>query len=680
MEDNVQAKGFAIGRNYFGFSSSSPITVNRQLFTEIGRKGVPDMHPKSAEYKMFWKEERRRCVEGYSVGGVWMPGRLYFYCNYCNIEKDAAKSKGGRKRFGVAELRDVEWTLAYAIERARGLTDIVGGVPVYGGEIKGLSMITGRGTGKSYGVAGMCVAYEYTFFKNNKLLVSAEVTDYSIPHLKKVREMVDNLPGGITLGVGKNAEYFPPPFSHQRLRDDWTKVVESGYVDEVTKLQRGYKSQILHRIYKDRPTAANGLRVTFHVFEEVGMFSNLKEAYMASEECWHEGVTRIGTPILIGTGGDMEKGTRDISSMFFEPASYNMVEIEDRFEGKGKIGLFIPCTMGSNVYKDDNGFTLWKDSEEAYEKVREQKRKASDKRVYYTYIQNQPMVPSEAFYTKSGNIFPIADLAAHLASISNTQALDNLGQKGLLLFEDGNVKFRNDPNAVEANYPTDDETMEGCIMIYEHPEEEVKNGNGYFAGIDPYAHDNAEESTSLGSMFIFKRFSGLGRTYDIVVASYTGRPRTQDQWYENCRRLLLYYNARALYENMIEGFKQYLQMKNCLHLLYAQPTNFLKAIMPNSKVERTFGIHMTQQIKDYGERLINEWLLTEYEPGKLNLTKLMDKGLIKELIAYNPKDNFDRVMAFMMVMLMNAALYKEKDDAGKERTIDPFFKTKLFAR
>ena len=26
-------------------------------------------------------EEKKRCIEGYWVGGVWMPGNLYFYVN-----------------------------------------------------------------------------------------------------------------------------------------------------------------------------------------------------------------------------------------------------------------------------------------------------------------------------------------------------------------------------------------------------------------------------------------------------------------------------------------------------------------------------------------------------------------------------------------------------------------------
>ncbi len=48
-------------------------------------KEIPQLHPASEEYLLFWREEKKRCIEGYWVGGVWMPGNLYFYVNYWTI-------------------------------------------------------------------------------------------------------------------------------------------------------------------------------------------------------------------------------------------------------------------------------------------------------------------------------------------------------------------------------------------------------------------------------------------------------------------------------------------------------------------------------------------------------------------------------------------------------------------
>jgi len=62
-----------------------PMLINDNLFREIAISGVPNINPLSPEYKQFWAEQRRRCIYGYTVGGKWMPGKLYWYINFWNI-------------------------------------------------------------------------------------------------------------------------------------------------------------------------------------------------------------------------------------------------------------------------------------------------------------------------------------------------------------------------------------------------------------------------------------------------------------------------------------------------------------------------------------------------------------------------------------------------------------------
>nr|DAL80266.1 MAG TPA: Terminase large subunit [Caudoviricetes sp.] len=35
----------------------------------------------------------------------------------------------------------------------------------------------------------------------------------------------------------------------------------------------------------------------------------------------------------------------------------------------------------------------------------------------------------------------------------------------------------------------------------------------------------------------------------MIVAEYTGRPKSAEEFYENVRKLLIYYNARLMFEN-----------------------------------------------------------------------------------------------------------------------------------
>lgn len=172
---------------------------------------------------------------------------------------------------------------------------------------------------------------------------------------------------------------------------------------------------------------------------------------------------------------------------------------------------------------------------------------------------------------------------------------------------------------------------------------------------DPYDHDKSG-TNSLGSVFIYKRIQNFEENYEIVVAEYTGRPSTAEDYYENVRRLLLYYNARLLYENERKGIFPYFTQKHCDYLLADQPS-IVNDVVGKSKVQRRKGIHMVTAIKDWGEGLIKEWLNEEYAPGEKNLTKIFSEPLLEELIQYNDKGNFDRVMAFMMVMIYRQQLH-----------------------
>lgn len=82
---------------------------------------VSILNPLSISYKSYWKELKRRCIEGYWFEGKWMPGNLYFYINFCKIElKENAEAKTAR----VARpfLRDLEWEKAYVFAESRGFS------------------------------------------------------------------------------------------------------------------------------------------------------------------------------------------------------------------------------------------------------------------------------------------------------------------------------------------------------------------------------------------------------------------------------------------------------------------------------------------------------------------------------------------------------------------------------
>ena len=65
-------------------------------------------------------------------------------------------------------------------------------------------------------------------------------------------------------------------------------------------------------------------------------------------------------------------------------------------------------------------------------------------------------------------------------------------------------------------------------------------------------------------------------------------------------------------------------------------------------------------------------------PGKMNLTKIFSEPLLEELIAYNALGNFDRVMAFMMIIIYIKELHFVTVKQKKEFEKKSLFKDRLF--
>lgn len=184
---------------------------------------------------------------------------------------------------------------------------------------------------------------------------------------------------------------------------------------------------------------------------------------------------------------------------------------------------------------------------------------------------------------------------------------------------------------------------------------------------DPYDQDKSE-SGSLGSFFVYKRFYRADRTHDIIVAEYTSRPDTAEQFYENCRKLCIYYNSKVLYENQLKGLKVYFEQKNSLMYMCEQP-GIIKDMIKDSRVQRGYGIHMNRGsngasgIKDQCELYLKKWLYEEIdgptEGSKiLRFQTIKSIPLLKELIAYDREINTDRVIAIMLCILQTYELHR----------------------
>jgi len=717
------------------------------------KQKIEKLNPLSLDYRTFWKEERRRCIEGYWSGGKYMPGPVYQYINHWKIELNKTKNSKN-KVIDHPFLRDLEWEKGYLFMEARGFSgfeydhyntcdrslkdtmlfydefeckqiqiepwdDIrLGearslpkryvpvnyveardylrwnhkedlGRPLMYNNAKNVVDIEARGGGKSFFAANLIAwnflhdgVFSYSDLKEAKseTLVGAIDTKYSSGLLKKVRLGLENLTGGMELGD----RYYPAPFL-KKFSGSWEsgKTVVAEYDQKIGNnwVKKGSKSMIHHRSFADNPMAANGTRPGFVALEEIGFMGNLLLALGQLKECTMNGSEKFGTIWMFGTGGDMAGGsTEAVKEVFYHPEPYDCLVFEDEYENKGKIGYFVPAWKTLNQFKNDEGVTDEVQARKFLENERVKLANGRSKQPLYDELQNRPVVPSEAFLVQQGNIFPTAELKEHLANIESNRRLKELGATGWMQRdENGKAMFKVDHDLTPCDYPTKySKDPRGAVVIWEQPIENPQYGT-YIAGIDSIDQDQADSSSSMGSIMIYKRFVNADQTYHTLVAEYTGRPEFASDFYEQCRRLLEYYNAQALYENQTPGIKAYFETKNSLHLLCRQPA-IIKSISPNTKVDRVFGTHMTNQIKDAIEIMTRDWLKTELEPGKLQLTKIPSIPLLKELIGYNKDGNFDRVIAFMLVMMQDLEMHKiqvEEPQLDVDE-VDNFFTRQLF--
>lgn len=667
-------------------------------------KEIPKLHPLGMEYLEFWREEKRRIIEGYWHNGVWCTPALYHYLNFAQITLTEGKNRRLARPFNL----DYVWDLAYYWAEARGLSGFekVGNVddirsflrtrqkedlgkPLYNNEAKNLFILGPRGWGKSFWGAN-CAVHEYITDGQKEynpgvpvtnvaeILLGAYASTYVNDLITKIQDILAHYPGGMQVGD----VYYPPPF-HKTLGGTWAigKKAENYYKRKIGGkwLFAGTRSCFKPRVYKDNHLAGVGGRNTVKIAEEIGVWDNLIESHFADENTQKLNNYKFGSAMYIGTGGDMVGGgTLAAQKMMYDPEAYDCLVFDDVWEKRGKIGLFFPSTYTKLNYKDGNGITNFELAEKGEEIERDKKKAAKDSSAYDEYVVYNPLVPSEIFLSKTSNLFPLKDLQITLSTLESDHKLSDKEWRGYFdISTEGLIEWKNSTNVRPIyDFPLKSHSnKEGAHVLYEHPIHDSEGNpiwGRYIAGIDPYDHDHSN-TDSLGSCIVLDRLTNR------IVAEYTGRPETAEEFYEGCRRLLMYYNATALYENEKKGIFSYFEKENCLHLLHEQP-KLIKDIIPNSQVHRGYGMHMNEELKKYGERLINTWLRTSYQGEIKNVHKIRCIPLLKEMILFNYDNNFDRVMSFMMVMYLKEELrrYEIKEETRVKSILDSdFFKRGL---
>lgn len=655
----------------------------RQACIQFQNTGSYCSYPSgTSEYYQFWDEEMNRCINGYTADdGDYITGYNYFYINYCPIQRIVHTVKklpdGTTKVIKTRSLQfpdfydyDYYFFLAMAEAEEKG---------------KHMCVLKSRRKGYSYKNAAMACR-NYYLIPNSKTYIYASNKQYLTEDgiLTKAWDYMDFIDKNTAWGKKRSAN------TSMRKRAGFFTKDEFG-----NEIEMGYKSEIIGVSLKDNPDATRGKAGKLIIFEEAGSFPELGAAWQIARPSVEQDGIAFGTMVAFGTGGDPGSSFEALRDMFYNPDGYNCLSFENIWDSavsNTKCGFFIPQYTnldirnedGKRIYMDDDGNTNVKLSLQYI--LDERKiviQNATSSVAVDRYVAERCITPQEACLEFNGNIFPKKELQEQLGLIRTNKALQNHKQVGDLIFDQsGQLKWIPKKLGDITKYPLGkDDDPKGAIVIWEHPVKDAPLGL-YIIGVDPYDHDQSG-TNSLGSSIVYKRFQSFESYYDIIVAEYTGRPATAEEYYENLRKLAIYYNGRIMYENERKGLFPYFTAKHCDYLLADQP-DIINDIVDNSKVQRKKGCHMNKQIKQWGEGMIKDWLNEEYAPGKKNLTRILSEPLLEELISYNDTGNFDRVMALMQVMIYKEQLYnvvvkqKEKENKAKLLFDGPIFAQSWF--
>jgi hypothetical protein len=634
------------------------------------------------EYMKFWQLQIKRCWEGMvrESDGEWITGYHYFYLNFSPIRKSIKtsnlKSKKVNRSVGLPDFYDGDYWFFHYVDRARengkhcgGLKKRGAGYSLKGAAMLGRNFILGESRETSSEVVSLAIANEKEYLTKDGIL----------------NKFVD------VLNHNGKTTAFP---NRRELKDSWQSMHwQLGWKDNNTNLTEGSQNEVIGVTLKNDAEKARGKRAQFILWEEFGKFSESIKAWNIGRPSVEDGEYVFGQMCFWGTGGTATAAFTGLRTLFYEPNVYNVYELDNVWDRNVKPGskcaFFHSGYLNQSGYMDANGNSDVIASLISVIKKRIViKYHSSEASTLPQMIAEMALTPQEAIMKVYGSIFPTADILDYLEECRINQArfTESHLVGDLIIKDNDNISLKINHDKIPIRqYKNTNKNVEGAIEIFAIPQ--IDRGtqrpylNRYIAGIDPIDNDYTETG-SLGSIFIFDLWN------DEIVAEYTGRPQLAEDFYEVCRKLLMYYNAVGNYENNIKGLFGYFNNKSCLHLLCDTPS-YLRDVeeqKQNLFGNRSKGTRASAGINADALRLQKTYLLTPYSYGDednlkttINLRRIRSLGYLEELYEFNPDNNFDRVSAMGMVMILRQERIKltesmNKQDSSEYLEVDEFIK------
>ena len=598
---------------------------------------------RSKDFIKYWDDEKNKCREGViykSKDKTWYLTRDYYmWLNFLPIfDKE-------EKKYGFAKVRDAQYHMA--------LYEILAEL-----HNKHCAIFKKRQIASSYFHMAKLIN-TYWFEAGSVCKIGASLKDYindkgSWKFLDEYKDFLN-----------EHTAWYRPSNPEKVLL--WQQQIEVRVGNR--KTNRGLKSKIQGASFEKNATTGVGGPTTYFFHEEAGIAPKMMDTYEYLRPAMTSGMLTTGMFIAAGSVGDLDQ-CNPLKEMILNPTINDIYAVESNLLDKdgtiGLSGLFIPEQWSMPPHIDEYGNSKIEEALTAIFEERERWKDELNPEQYQLRISQKPTNIAEGFAYRKESIFPQGLLSKQLKRIDDKEySYEHLE---LERDEAGIVAKRSNKLPI-SQFPVNKKQSDksGVLVVWERPTKNPEFGT-YYASIDPVSEGKTTTSDSLCSIFVYKNpvevtretVNGL-ETFierDKIVASWCGRYDDINKTHEQLEKIIEWYNAWTVVENNISLFIQHMiSRRKQKYLVPKQQILFLKDLGSNRTVYQEYGWKNTgtlfkNHLISYGLEFLRE--VTDEETDQngsvtsqtFGVERIPDPMLIKEMLAYYPGLNVDRMVSF----------------------------------
>jgi hypothetical protein len=598
---------------------------------------------RSKDFIAYWNDQKEKCRKGVIfINGkkIWYVTREYYmWLNFLPIyDKE-------EKKYGFAKVRDAQYHMAL-YEFLAEANDSHAGI------------LKKRQIASSYFHMAKLIN-QYWFEEGSVCKIGASLKDYindkgSWKFLEEYRDFLN-----------EHTAWYRPSNPEKVLL--WQQQIEVRIGNR--KVRKGLKSKIQGASFEKSATTGVGGPTTYFFHEEAGIAPKMMDTYEYLRPAMLSGMETTGMFIAAGSVGDLEQ-CKPLKEMILNPKANGIYAVKtnlvDAEGSEAMAGLFIPEQWSMPPYIDKYGNSLIEEALEAIHKERKIWKKDLNPEQYQLRISQKPTNIAEAFAYRKESIFPQGIIHKQLKKIEEKEY--SYEHIELERTQDG-ITYKRSKKLPIKTFPVNRKLQDksGCLVVWEKP---VKNPDFgmYYASIDPVSEGKTTTSDSLCSIFVYKNPVEITRETadgiehiierDKIVAAWCGRYDDINKTHQQLELIIEWYNAWTVVENNISLFIQYMISKRKQR--YLVPKNqilFLKDLGSNKTVFTDYGWKNTgvlfkTHLISYAIEYLREETDQEFDDdgntisSTLGIERIPDPMLLKEMLAYQPGVNVDRLVAF----------------------------------